>query len=770
MKKLLKTPCAERRKNSTIKIFILIDALGWAYIKDRPFLNSVAVTKMPIKSILGFSSGVIPSILTGKYPQEHNHWSLYYYSPKTSPFRWTKMFSLILSVISKSRGLRWFIEKISKTIMQYTGYFESYLIPLKQLYFFDICEKRNIYTPKGIEGTQTIFDVLEQEKIDYKCYFYPLKDQAIFLKAEEDIKTSTSSFYFLYLSESDAALHKECKDASTVNEMIDFYEKQIYDLFKAAQERNSKVDLFVFSDHGMAPVEKSFDLKNGIEELGLKIPNDYVPFYDSTMARFWFFTHSAKKAIDTHLIKHTYGRILSEKEKKEYGINFENDRYGETIFLMHTGSVINPSYMNNKIPQGMHGYDVNESQMDAVLVSNVEIKENINDVKEFFNLMIKESNNVRINEPGHHTARKVKILYFLNSTTRGGAEEHVLNLLKHIDKTRFEAILACPQELLNLLEEDIKPLGIKTYPATIRRWRNITGIISFLKVLNRERPDIVNSHLFFATRFAAPLAKIAGVPKVIETAHIREAWRQGVKKMYWIDRIFYSNVDKIIAVSFAVKKYLSEEKGIKPDKIEVIHNGVDLKRFTPGKIENEKEGMRIGVIGRLELQKGHKYFLRAISELNGTIENIKCFVAGEGIEKENLMKLAASLHIERNIQFLGYCKDIPKFIQTMDIIVLPSLYEGLPLVALEAGAMGKPVIATNVDGSPEAIIDKTTGLIVPAQDHVALKDAIAALLKNKQQAYEYGSNAQAHIREKFSLKKQLESTQNLYMDLLNRQS
>ena len=116
------------KKRDSVSIFILIDALGWDYIKDRSFLDDIAVTKRPVKSILGFSSGVIPSILTGKYPQEHKHWSLYFYSPKTSPFHWTKHWLWLPKSILHSRIARKIIEEISKRIMGYTGYFETYAI------------------------------------------------------------------------------------------------------------------------------------------------------------------------------------------------------------------------------------------------------------------------------------------------------------------------------------------------------------------------------------------------------------------------------------------------------------------------------------------------------------------------------------------------------------------------------------------------------------------------------------------------------------------
>lgn len=198
--------------NKTVNIFILIDALGWEYIKERPFLNDIAVTKRPIKSILGFSSGVIPSILTGKYPQEHKHWSLYFFNLQTSPFRWTRKLHWLPNSLLNSRLARKVIEEVSKRMMGYKGYFETYLIPVEQLYLFDICENKNIYKPGGIRNADSIFDILTKKNIDYKCLAYPLKDREIFSKAKESIENKEVYFYFLYLSESDALLHSSCRD------------------------------------------------------------------------------------------------------------------------------------------------------------------------------------------------------------------------------------------------------------------------------------------------------------------------------------------------------------------------------------------------------------------------------------------------------------------------------------------------------------------------------------------------------------------------------
>lgn len=741
------------KKRGSVNIFILIDALGWEYIKERPFLDDIAPFKRSVKSVLGFSSGVIPSLLTGKLPNEHKHWSLYFKSPDTSPFWWVRIPLWLPKKALNSRIIRKLVEEMSKRGMGYTGYFETYLIPIELLHWFDISERSNIYKPKGIREGESIFDILRKEKVDYSALAYPMKDKEIFKRAINELESSDKQFYFLYCSEFDAFLHSSCKDRKAVNRMIDQYEESILNVYRSAKKEFEKVNLYVFSDHGMAPVNKAYDLKEDIEKLGLSISKDYIPFYDSTMARFWFFNNEAKGKIVTELSKKEYGRILSKDELKAYGCYFEGECYGQVVFLMNTGAVINPSFMGNKVPAGMHGFDAKDKAMDAMLVSNMHVTNKLHDVRAFFDIMAESIPEIK---------QKTKVLYFLNSLVRGGVEEHVLGLLKNINREEFEPMLLCPQQLITLIKQDLEKINVKYYSVCIRRWWNIKAIRKFLAILKQEKPDIVHSHLFFATRFAAPLSKFAGVPVVMETAHIREAWRRGIKKAYFIDKFFYRFVDKIIAVSDAVKEYLVNEKKLSGKKIEVIRNGVDLQRFRPDLEIGNNGKFKIGVIGRLEPQKGHRYFLEAVKMLDGKFKDVKFLIAGEGGLRKDLEQKCRELKIEHRVEFLGFRRDIVSVFRELDLVVLPSLYEGLPLVALEAGAMGKPVIATNVDGSPEIVVNNKTGFIVPSEDSVSLKEAIEMFLADRGLATDFGENARRHIEKEFELKKQVAKTERLY--------
>lgn len=353
----------------------------------------------------------------------------------------------------------------------------------------------------------------------------------------------------------------------------------------------------------------------------------------------------------------------------------------------------------------------------------------------------------------------------------------MLCLLKGLDRAQFDPVIVCPQELIDLVSDELKQYNVRRYPVCIRRWTHLKEIKKFLHILKQEKPDIVHSHLLFATMFAAPLSKWAKVPKVIDTAHIREAWRKGIKKAYFIDRFFYSFVDEIIAVSDAIKKYLIEEKKLPATKIAVVKNGVDLTRFQAPKIASaqgdkrtgehvnlgtNQSKLKIGVIGRLEEQKGHRYFLKAVNLLGDTADEAEFLIIGQGSLQKELQESAQTLGIDDKIKFLGYRRDIVAVLNSLDILVLPSLFEGLPLVALEASALGKAVIVTDVDGSPEAVAHEHTGLVVPAKGSGALKDAMARLIDNRQLITEYGKNAKKYIETNFDIKKQVTETEEIY--------
>jgi len=191
-------------------------------------------------------------------------------------------------------------------------------------------------------------------------------------RAKRDIAGSDATFFFLYLCEMDGFLHMHCKDPDAIDEKLRWYEEQLREVFRVARRRDPEASLMVCSDHGMTPVRKHADLVADVEKLGLRMPQDYLAVYDSTMARFWFFNESARRRVSGALESLECGRLLTKPELTEFGLNFPDDRYGELIFLLNAGWMVAESEFNGRgwYPEGMHGYHPSDSYSDAIFLSN----------------------------------------------------------------------------------------------------------------------------------------------------------------------------------------------------------------------------------------------------------------------------------------------------------------------------------------------------------------------------------------------------------------
>jgi len=355
-----------------LAVFVLIDALGWQYLEGREFLNDILPYRSPLQTVLGFSSGAIPTILTGRPPAATGHWNLFYYDPKGSPFRWLRFAGFLPDALLDNRVTRKVLKELGRRVLGMGPLFECGVSP-RFLPLFNFVEKTNIYADGGIPGSSSIFDDLTGRGIAHRVYSYHhLSDANIINQAIQDIQSKTASFFFLYLSEIDMFLHMHCKEPEQIEERLRTYEKALRKVFKAAREVDSQTTMTVFSDHGMTPVQHHFDLVAKIQALGLKMPDDYLAVYDSTMARFWFFNGEAKQSVHNSLNELSCGRILPDEELRELGVYFEDRRFGELIFLLRPGWLVSEGDFNGKgwMPIGMHGYHPQDSWSDAIFLSS----------------------------------------------------------------------------------------------------------------------------------------------------------------------------------------------------------------------------------------------------------------------------------------------------------------------------------------------------------------------------------------------------------------
>jgi len=371
---------------------------------------------------------------------------------------------------------------------------------------------------------------------------------------------------------------------------------------------------------------------------------------------------------------------------------------------------------------------------------------------------------------------KIKIVHFLNSRVRGGVENHVLLLLKYLDRTRFEPVVVCPPVLADILRSELQAMKVDVFELEVKGPFDIRDMLRFISFLRREKVDIVHAHLFNASRASHFLAKLAGVRITIETNHVREAWRKGtLKTWYAIDRLFARFTDCIIAVSKANAAYLSEVKGIARGKIRVVQNGIDTRAFDvrgrPASSIKAALGIPDGaplvtVIARLEPQKGHIYLLEAVPEIIKKYPDVVFLLAGDGILASELKAQASRLKIDNNVIFAGFRSDARRLLSSSDIFLLPSLWEGLPLVVIEASAAAIPVIATAVDGTPEVVRDGETGILIEPRNPVVITESVLRLLDNPQQARRMGQRGASYVRAHFDISKQVKGTEAIYMELM----
>ncbi len=367
-------------------------------------------------------------------------------------------------------------------------------------------------------------------------------------------------------------------------------------------------------------------------------------------------------------------------------------------------------------------------------------------------------------------AKPVNVLYVIWSLGLGGAERVVINLAKNLDKTRFNPIVCCLNDkgrFADALEKE----GIKVIALNKRGKFDISVIFNLIDVIKQNKIDIVNTHLWGANFWGRIAAKLAGVKVIIATEHNEDVWKS--RGHFLLDRLLSRWTDRIIVVSNSVREFYVKRVEIAEEKMVVIHNGVDIRsqehKGTRSQVKEEfgihDDDTVLALIGRLVPQKGHRYFISALRDLSAD-HKVKGLIIGSGPMDAELKRYGESLGLNGNLIFTGLRKDVPILLDIIDIVVMPSLREGLPIVALEAMAKRKPIVATNVGGNPEIIVDGKTGILVPPEDPIALASAINRLIVDKELTIKLGNNGRNRLQENFTIEKMVRETKNIYEECL----
>lgn len=372
---------------------------------------------------------------------------------------------------------------------------------------------------------------------------------------------------------------------------------------------------------------------------------------------------------------------------------------------------------------------------------------------------------------------KIKILHVVRPAA-GGMKNHLLNLVRYTDNTRFEVAVACPPN--SPTWNEFSEMGVKLVPiplmGELSPAKDYAAVRSLVKYLLQSGTTILHAHSSKGALVGRLAAFIARTPVVIFTSHnsiFYEEWPQWKKKLFaGVERLLARFTDRIITVSDALKQELIEKENLPSKQITTIYNGIEADKFN-SKVDTmairrsmniPELGPVIGTIARLAPQKGISYFLKAASLLKDYQVNF--LVVGDGPLRQTLEQEVVELGLQNRVIFAGQRENIAEILATLDIFVLPSVTEGLPLTILEAMAAGTPVVATRVGGIPEAISEGKTGLVVPSKDPEALAVALAGLIGERDKLVRMGSNGQKCVNEKFTVNIMVEKTMQLYKHLL----
>ena len=356
--------------SQTLPLFIMVDACGWEIVKNDPFLQSLAPHRQKLRSIFGYSSTCVPSILSGRTPVEHRNWCYFIHSPESSPFKPLRWLQWLPRALTSRRIVRRLLTKLVKKHLGFEGYFDLYNMPFQHIASYDFTEKKSPLKPQGMNRGTNIFDDLEAAGVRY---FVSDPDKSEEQNRDEliaRIEARDIDFAFIYWAGLDGLLHRVGNDSPLIGEKLREYETWIGAVHETASRYYDKVPLHVFSDHGMANCDVHVDLMAKLKALPLRIGKDYSAVYDSTMARFWFHTPGAREKLEAALKAMPEGRIMPDSELAELNTLFEDRAFGELIYLMPEGTLIVPSHMGERPIRAMHGYHPDDPHSYATLFTN----------------------------------------------------------------------------------------------------------------------------------------------------------------------------------------------------------------------------------------------------------------------------------------------------------------------------------------------------------------------------------------------------------------
>jgi len=375
----------------------------------------------------------------------------------------------------------------------------------------------------------------------------------------------------------------------------------------------------------------------------------------------------------------------------------------------------------------------------------------------------------------------IHIVYVIHSLRSGGTENNIRRLAASLDASRFR-VTVCSIYPAGELGESFREDGIATVSIASehgsRGWglqhlRFLVVLIRFVDVLRRLHPDIIHSYLPSQNIYSA-LARLTTCrsARLVVSKVSLGLYKKGRPLLNLAERWANHVADRVLVISKAVLNAILVTERAPIQKVSLIYNGIDVERFGPTSVPTSSipvDASRvptIGVVATLSYRKGHDVLLRAMVRVVEELPETHLLCIGrDGGALASLQIQVEELSISKNVSFLGYRNDVPELLRTVAVVVHPSREEGLCNAILEAMAAGKPVVATNVGGIPEVVVDGKTGRLVPPESPGEMAEAILDFLRQPRVAAQFGTEGRERVLELFSLGRAVRQIEDLYLSL-----
>jgi glycosyltransferase involved in cell wall biosynthesis len=362
----------------------------------------------------------------------------------------------------------------------------------------------------------------------------------------------------------------------------------------------------------------------------------------------------------------------------------------------------------------------------------------------------------------------LKVLQLIPTLDRSGAEKQMVMLAKGLPRDRFQVEVAALTRS-GPLEAELRDSGIpvtvigkplKVDPIALSR------LVRFLKAGSF---DVVQTWIFAANAYGRVASRLAKVPVVVVAEMAVDLWKGRGER--WVDRRLSTWCECLVGNSHAVVDFY-RGLGVPEDRLAMIYSGVEDEEppaIDPSEVRAEfgfaADAPMVLFAGRLAEQKRVDDLLKALDLIQHVQPDVRTLIAGDGPLRERLEETALAYRLDGRVRFLGHREDVPRLLAAADILVLPSSYEGLPNVVLEAMRFRKPVVATAAPGTTELVVDGETGLLVPIGDQVRLCRAIRDLARDPAQARRLGEAGRARVEAHFTATAMIDHFAELYEQL-----